>query len=83
MCRCFLDVSSIELSLPDLRNEFINNWTSHEFVAFVDKLGDIIDERISEEVRSGGDEARKEFLKRAEEQWRRVLAAETGFWPSI
>lgn len=66
-----------------LRNEFINNWTSDEFVAFVDKLGDIIDERVLREVESGGEEARKELLRRAEEKWREVLAAETGFWPSI
>ncbi|CAM1511905.1 Fc.00g094180.m01.CDS01 [Cosmosporella sp. VM-42] len=37
-----------------VRIEFINNWTSAEFVTFADELGVIIDEAVEEEVKLRG-----------------------------
>ncbi|KAK7413783.1 hypothetical protein QQX98_007350 [Neonectria punicea] len=66
-----------------LRNEFIDNWTSQEFVEFVDGLGTIIDEAVAEYVERGGETAKQELLKRAEVQWREILVAEEAFWPNM
>ncbi|KPM40850.1 hypothetical protein AK830_g5688 [Neonectria ditissima] len=64
-----------------LRNEFIDNWTSKEFVEFVDGLEVIIDEAVAEQGERGGEGVRQELLERAEVQWREVLVAEEAFWP--
>lgn len=66
-----------------VRKEFINNWTSQEFVEFVDQLGRIIDEAVQEQVESKGDGVKDEFLKRAGEKWKEVLIAEESFWPAL
>lgn len=66
-----------------LRKEFIPNWTSPEFRAFVDRLGDIIDQAVAEEIKAHGDGVRAKLTKRAETTWHQVLAAEEAFWPPV
>ncbi|KOS22995.1 hypothetical protein ESCO_003657 [Escovopsis weberi] len=66
-----------------LRREFIPNWTSAEFVEFVDVLGEILDDAVREEMRRSGEGAASEILKRAMVKWRELLDAETTFWPAM
>lgn len=66
-----------------LRNEFIPNWTSPEFVAFVDQLGDIIDEAADEQRKAHGGDAKEHLLNRSLKIWDKVIAAEEGFWPEV
>lgn len=66
-----------------LRNEFIPNWTSMEFVAFVDQLGDIINDAVDEHRRARGSDADKQLFARASKIWDEVLVAEEGFWPEV
>lgn len=69
-----------------LRREFIPNWSSKEFVEFVDRLGEIIDAAVQHEIklRQDTDEVVKVgLLDRALAKWQEVLAAEEAFWPEI
>ncbi|KAF4975959.1 hypothetical protein FZEAL_7311 [Fusarium zealandicum] len=66
-----------------VRKEFINNWTSQEFVDFVDDLGRIIDEAVANEVERKGEGFKADLFKRVEGKWREVLDAEEAFWPSV
>ncbi len=67
-----------------LRNEFIPNWTSAEFKAFVDEIGELVDEVATEEgVFADGDEEGKRKVRRCEEVWEQVLWLEERFWPSM
>lgn len=66
-----------------LRNEFIPNWTSTEFVAFVDQLGDIINDAVDEQHKVHGSDAEMHLLGRALKVWEEVIAAEEGFWPEV
>lgn len=65
-----------------VRNEFIGNWTSGEFVEFVELLGGIIDDAVREQVAHGraGEDA---LLQRGLVKWRELLAAEEAFWPTL
>lgn len=63
-----------------VRNEFIPNWTSAEFVEFVDELGDIIDDAVDEQVALHGESIRADVMERSLVQWRALLAAEEAFW---
>ncbi|KAJ3196519.1 hypothetical protein HK101_008703 [Irineochytrium annulatum] len=60
-----------------MRDTLIPNWTSDEFVEFVDTIGDLVDE-LAAKVEEGGSE-----WKKAEEAWRQVLWAEERFWPTV
>ncbi|KAK1655246.1 hypothetical protein BDP81DRAFT_1437 [Colletotrichum phormii] len=64
-----------------LRTEFIPNWSSPEFRAFVDQLAAIIDDGVNEAIRQHGEAAIKPELERASATWREVLLAENNFWP--
>ncbi|KAL2880922.1 hypothetical protein SGCOL_003572 [Colletotrichum sp. CLE4] len=64
-----------------LRTEFIPNWSSPEFRAFVDQLAAIIDDGVDEAGRLHGEAAIKPELERASAMWREVLFAENDFWP--
>jgi thiaminase len=65
-----------------MRKEFIPNWTSEEFVEFVDKLERIVDEGVEGAV--GGDEGKwREVRARSEGVWARLLACEEEFWPVV
>lgn len=65
-----------------LREEFIPNWTSKEFRAFVDELGFIIDDAFEKEISVHGEGVRAKLTQRAETKWHEVLAAEEAFWPA-
>lgn len=62
-----------------VRRAFMANWTSPEFVAFVERLGDIVDVA----VQAQGDEVQEALLQRGLVPWRAVLAAEEAFWPVV
>ncbi|KAK1717461.1 hypothetical protein CaCOL14_004311 [Colletotrichum acutatum] len=64
-----------------LRTEFIPNWSSPAFRAFVDELAAIIDDGVDDAVRLHGEEAVRDELDRAQRTWREVLLAENDFWP--
>lgn len=63
-----------------VRKEFIANWTSAEFGAFVEELGDIIDGAVQAVQ---GEEAQEALRQRGLVQWRALLAAEEAFWPAV
>ncbi|KAN0117664.1 heme oxygenase-like protein [Hyaloscypha variabilis] len=56
-----------------LRKEFIPNWTSGEFVGFVERIGGLVDALWEGEGEEG----------RVEELWRRMLDVERVFWPEV
>jgi thiaminase len=60
-----------------VRREFMPNWTSPEFVAFVEQLADIIDSAVQMQE----DDAKEALLQRGLVKWREILAAEEAFWP--
>jgi thiaminase len=62
-----------------VRRELIANWTSPEFVAFVEQLADIIDAAVQTQE----DDAKEALLQRGLVKWREILAAEEAFWPVI
>jgi len=70
-----------------LRKEFIPNWTSPEFVAFVERLGSIVDQAVQKVLDAAQAEVGKaekiksEILARVESRWRTLLEAERDFWP--
>jgi hypothetical protein len=66
-----------------LRAEFIPNWTSREFVAFVDQLGEIVDGAVAEYIRHKGEDAKKDIVERSLAKWQELLAAEKAFWPAM
>jgi thiaminase len=66
-----------------LRNEFIPNWTSAEFVKFVDDLGAIIDDAVEEHAEIHGAGRREKLLELALPAWQSLLEAEKLFWPSV
>lgn len=76
-----------------LRAEFIPNWTSAEFVAFVDECKGVLDAAAGEEglgaVLGAEDTGRgvennaKMTLKRCERIWEQVLWLEERFWPDV
>jgi len=58
-----------------MQKVFIPNWSSNEFVEFVDVLERLMDEMATE--------ASVEDIDQAEEQWRQVVWAEENFWPPV
>jgi hypothetical protein len=66
-----------------LRKELVPNWTSEEFVGFVDKIGWFVDELWKGD---SGFEARKRVevkIERLEDVWRLLLDVEKVFWPAV
>jgi thiaminase len=51
----------------------VANWTSPEFIRFVDALGDVVDGFLLQSSSSA--------WKSAERIWQRVLELEQAFWP--
>lgn len=66
-----------------LRLDFIPNWTSKEFVSFVDQLGNIIDEAVVHQVNTNGENKLQHLYDRALSVWNNVMAAEEAFWPRM
>lgn len=72
-----------------LRKEFIPNWTSTEFVAFVDKIGEFVDllwkgsSGFQERRVEGSGVEKEESRRRMEGIWGRLLEAERVFWPVV
>ncbi|KAJ5105839.1 hypothetical protein NUU61_003186 [Penicillium alfredii] len=63
-----------------LRDKFIPNWSSAEFEAFVNGIGDVLDE-MAESIK-GAEEA--EMMRgRCLEWWRQVVWLEERFWPTL
>lgn len=60
-----------------LRNEFIPNWTSPEFEAFVREIADVTDELAS---RDDGFVRKLDVYKAV---WRHILDVESRFWPKV
>ncbi|KAJ6789665.1 hypothetical protein PWT90_08679 [Aphanocladium album] len=65
-----------------VRQEFIANWTSPEFAAFVEQLGAIIDAAVQAQG-NDDDDTKEALLQRGLVKWRELLAAEEAFWPVI
>ena len=55
-------------------NSFVDNWTSAEFVKFVDDLASLVNDL---DIKPGTD-----LWRRAEMIWDRVVELEVGFWPN-
>lgn len=66
-----------------LRNEFIPNWTSDEFVHFVDELGRIIDDVVAEQIKISGVQVIADLVQYFGDRWRELLEAEEKFWPAV
>jgi thiaminase len=60
-----------------LRHEFIPNWTSQEFEAFVREIAEVTDELAS---REDGLVRRLDVYKAV---WRHILDVESRFWPNV
>ncbi|KAL6715823.1 hypothetical protein ACLMJK_006784 [Lecanora helva] len=58
-----------------LHREFIPNWTSKEFAAFVDKLG-----KVTDAWAIGIEDEEREVCARL---WKQVLELEARFWPEV
>jgi thiaminase len=58
-----------------MRKEFIPNWASKEFAAFVGELERAVDDEVGEVT--------VEVRQRAEKVWKAVLDAEEAFWPDV
>ncbi|KAK0128844.1 hypothetical protein ONS95_000792 [Cadophora gregata] len=69
-----------------LRKEFIPNWTSDEFAAFVDEIAGLVDElweKEGEKEGTGKGRGGEERRERVEGIWKRVLDVERVFWPAV
>lgn len=63
-----------------LREKFIPNWSSSEFEAFVDRIGDVLDEMAGQ---IKGVEEEEAMRGRCLEWWRQVVWLEERFWPPM
>jgi thiaminase len=66
-----------------LRDKFIPQWSNAEFAKFVNRLGGIIDDTVTQEIKLHGEGVRSTILKRAGAAWSEVLVAEEAFWPKV
>ncbi|TPX17507.1 uncharacterized protein E0L32_003150 [Thyridium curvatum] len=66
------------------RKEFIDNWSSDDFRAFVDRFRDVLDRGVREYISgSGGEVTPEAVVVRVQSVWDAVLQAEIGFWPVV
>lgn len=63
-----------------LRGQFIDNWSSAEFEAFVTKIGNVLDEMAGQI--KGAEEA-EVMRTRCLEWWRQIVWLEERFWPDL
>ncbi|TLS30469.1 hypothetical protein PpBr36_03615 [Pyricularia pennisetigena] len=64
-----------------VRKEFIPNWTSLDFSAFVARLGGVLDRAVARE--GEGEAVRQQIVERAKRKWDELVAAEAAFWPVL
>ncbi|KAG8925185.1 hypothetical protein FRC02_009875 [Tulasnella sp. 418] len=69
------DIFDEQRTTSQALDEFISNWTSEGFMAFVKKLEDLTNDLFQ------GKEG-TEAWRRAEMIWERVIELEVGFWPN-
>ncbi|KGQ08422.1 hypothetical protein BB8028_0006g06640 [Beauveria bassiana] len=92
--RCYLDAWTWAASQMDasqdgvededggaVRRAFIDNWTSAEFAAFVERLAAVIDGAVIRAQQ--GEDAQEALRRRGMVMWRAVLEAEAAFWPAV
>ena len=58
-----------------LHKEFVPNWTSDDFKAAVDALGEVLD--------GWGERMDERELAECERLWKKVLELEAEFWPDV
>ncbi|KAJ5774016.1 hypothetical protein N7457_008912 [Penicillium paradoxum] len=63
-----------------LREKFIGNWSSDEFEAFVNRIGEVVDE-MSGQIK--GAEESEIMRGRCLEWWRQIVWLEENFWPTV
>lgn len=63
-----------------LREKFIGNWSSGEFEAFVNRIGEVVDE-MSGQIK--GAEESEIMRGRCLEWWRQIVWLEENFWPTV
>jgi thiaminase len=63
-----------------LRGHFIDNWSSVEFEAFVDSIGDVLDEMAGQ---IKGVEEAEIMRTRCLEWWKQIVWLEERFWPDL
>ncbi|KAM3524809.1 hypothetical protein NHJ13051_004311 [Beauveria bassiana] len=92
--RCYLDAwtwaasSQMDASKDGVEDEdggaarraFIDNWTSAEFAAFVERLAAVIDGAVRAQQ---GEDAQEALRRRGMVMWKAVLEAEAAFWPAV
>lgn len=66
-----------------VKRELMENWTNDKFVAFVQKLGEVIDDAVRGEIEMKEELDMDHFLRRIEATRDAVLHAEEGFWPAM
>ncbi|KLU89172.1 hypothetical protein MAPG_08146, partial [Magnaporthiopsis poae ATCC 64411] len=70
-----------------VKKEFIPNWTSPEFAAFVDRLRRTLDRAVSQALAAVDPAERRAvqagIMERTAGTWSALLAAEAAFWPQL
>ncbi|KAL8371194.1 hypothetical protein RB595_001172 [Gaeumannomyces hyphopodioides] len=70
-----------------VKKEFIPNWTSPEFAAFVDRLGRTLDRVVGQALAAVDPLERQAvqagIVQRTAGTWSALLAAEAAFWPRV
>lgn len=70
-----------------VKKEFIPNWTSPEFAAFVDRLGRTLDRAVSQALAAVDPADRQAvqagIIERTAGTWSALLVAEAAFWPQL
>lgn len=70
-----------------VRKEFIPNWTSPEFAAFVNRLGRTLDRAVGQALAAVDPLERQAvqagIVDRTAGTWSALLAAEAAFWPKV
>lgn len=64
-----------------LRETLVPNWSSDDFAAFVERIGNAVDELAGQEIK--GAEQIEIMRGRCLEWWRQILWLEEKFWPDV
>ena len=63
-----------------LRQKFIPNWSSSDFEAFVNRIGEVVDEMA---IQIKGAEEAEKMREHCLDWWRQVVWLEEKFWPDV